>query len=117
MLQREFVQLVVKVGITVAIVVSCSLIGRRLPTLGGLIATAPITTLLVLLWLYSDNPGDYALIAQYTKGVLWGIIPTALFFLTAYALFNKKVGFWVVLAVSASFWLIAAVCHQLLLRK
>ncbi len=106
-----------KLFLTVSIIVFCSQIGRKLPTLAGLIATAPITSLIVLLWLYSDSPGDFALMSGYTKGVLWGIIPTVLFFIAAYICFGRQFSIGIVLGVSFAVWLAAAAVHQFLLGR
>lgn len=106
----------VKLLIANAIIVSCALLGRRFPTMAGLIATMPLTSLLVLVWLHTDNPGDLRLMTDYTRGVLWGIIPTILFFAVAWFCFRSRIP--VTLALSASFtvWLAGAAVHQWLLR-
>jgi len=49
----------IKLLISVGIIVFCTQIGRRLPSLAGLIAVMPLTGVIVLLWLYSDNPGNF----------------------------------------------------------
>ena len=46
-----------KLLISIAIIVFCTQIGRKFPSLGGLIATMPLTGVIVLVWLYSNNPG------------------------------------------------------------
>ncbi|MBN1787833.1 MAG: DUF3147 family protein [Sedimentisphaerales bacterium] len=104
-----------KLAITVVIIIFCSQIGRKAPTLAGLIATAPITTLIVLMWLWSDKSGDFKLMTDYTVGVLWGIIPTVLFFLAAFFCFRKHLSILPTLAVSSAIWLVSAVVHQLIL--
>jgi uncharacterized membrane protein (GlpM family) len=76
----------------------------------------PLTGLIVLVWLYLDNPGNFALMTDYTKGVLWGIIPTILFFLVAFVCFQKQLPLWMVLCASFAVWLIGAFFHQWLLR-
>ena len=91
-------------------------IGRRVPTFGGLIATMPLTGALILIWLYSDNKDDFELLARYTKGALWGILPSILFYLVAYAAFKKQLPFGTILAAGFGAWVIGAVVHQLLLR-
>ncbi len=48
----------VKLALSNLIIIACVLIGKRFPSLGGLIATMPLTSLIVLLWLASDNPVD-----------------------------------------------------------
>ena len=56
----------IKLVISVCIIAFCAQIGRKLPTLAGLIAVMPLTGLIVLLWLYTDKPQDFALMAEYT---------------------------------------------------
>jgi len=109
-------QTFVKALISLAIIIACARIGKRFPTLGGLIATMPLTSLLVLLWLWSEAPGDYRLMEGYTRGVLWGIIPTILFFVAALFLFRRQLPLSVVLAASFGVWLAGATVHQYFLR-
>ncbi|AJE02075.1 DUF3147 family protein [Geobacter pickeringii] len=109
-------QLLVKALASLAIIIVCAQVGRWLPTLGGLIATMPLTSLLVMLWLWSDAPGDYRLMEGYTKGVLWGIIPTILFFVAALFLFRRQFPLPVVLTASFGVWLAGAAVHQYFLK-
>jgi len=106
----------VKLAVSNLIIVACVLIGRRFPTLGGLLATMPLTSLIVLIWLASDNPGNSRLLGDYTRGVLWGILPTIAFFVAAFLCLRKGVGLPVVLAVAGAVWLGGALLHQFLLR-
>ncbi len=105
-----------KLVITNAVIIACTQIGRKYPTLAGLIATMPLTSLLVLLWLWSESPGDYRLMEEYTRGVLWGIIPTILFFVVAFVLFRRQLPLPVVLAASFGVWLAGAAVHQYFLK-
>ncbi|HKZ16171.1 MAG TPA: DUF3147 family protein [Geobacteraceae bacterium] len=109
-------QFFAKLLITNAVIIFCVLIGKRYPSLGGLIATMPLTSLLVLIWLYSDNPGNYRLLTDYTAGALWGIIPTVLFFTVVYLCFRRQLPFPVVLSAGFVLWLAGAFVHQWLLR-
>ena len=106
----------IKILATVAIIIFCSQIGRKFPVFAGLITAAPIITLLILLWLWTDKPGDFKLMTDYTRAVCWGIIPTALFFITAFLCFKKQISILPTLAVSFGIWLIAAAVHQLILK-
>jgi len=107
---------VIKLFISLCIIAFCAGVGRRLPTLAGLIAVMPLTGLVVLIWLSQDNPGDFNLMTEYTKGALWGIVPSVLFFLVAFLCFHKKLSLWIVLCASFAVWLVAAFIHQLLLK-
>lgn len=109
-------QFAIKLLLTNLIIIACTQVGRKLPTLGGLIATMPLTSLLVLLWLYSDNPGDFRLMTDYTRGVLWGIIPTILFFAVALLCFRRQLPLPLVLSASFGVWLAGAALHQWLLK-
>ena len=109
-------RLVIKLLVSLCIIAVCTQIGRKLPTLAGLIAVMPLTGLLVLIWLYLDNPGNLSLMTNYTKGALWGIIPSVLFFLVAFLCFHSEKPLWFVLSASFAVWLAAAFVHQWLLR-
>ena len=106
----------VKLLITNAVIVSCVFVGRKHPSLAGLIATMPLTSLLVLVWLHLDNPQDPQLMTGYTRGVLWGIIPTVLFFVVAFFCFRRQLPLSVALGGSFAAWLAGAVVHQWLVR-
>jgi uncharacterized membrane protein (GlpM family) len=106
----------IKLLISLFVISVCAAIARKAPTLAGLIAVMPLTGLIVLIWLYLDNPGNFALMTDYTKGVLWGIIPTILFFLVAFVCFQKQLPLWIVLCASFVVWLIGAFFHQWLLK-
>ncbi len=108
-------QFVLKLSISVAIIITCTQIARKLPTLSGLIATMPLTGSIVLLWIYSDNPGNYEVMTSYTKGALWGMLPSVLFFLVAFLCFRKHLSLPLVLSASFGIWLVGAFVHQWLL--
>ncbi len=105
-----------KLALSNLIIIACVLIGKRFPSLGGLIATMPLTSLIVLLWLANDNPGDKQLVTGYTEGVLWGIGPTILFFMAAFFCLRKGMELPVALAVGGTCWLGGALLHQWVLR-
>ncbi len=107
----------VKIVISLSIIIFCTQIGRKIPTLAGLIAVMPLTGLIVLLWIYSDSAGDFSLMTNYTKGALWGIIPSILFFLAAFICFRRQLALWIVLSISFTVWVIGAIIHQWLLNK
>ena len=109
----------VKLLISICVIVFCTWIvdKHKLPTLAGLIAVMPLTGSIVLVWLYLDNPSDFNAMSNYSKGALWGILPSTLFFLAALICFRKHLPLWIVLCASFGVWLFAAFIHQLLLNK
>lgn len=102
----------VKLLLTNAIILLCTQIGRRFPSLGGLIATMPLTGALVLVWLHLDHLNDVKLIIDYTRGALWGAAPSVLFFVVAYLCLLKHLPFVPVLCLGICVWLIGASIHQ-----
>ncbi|MDF1525785.1 MAG: DUF3147 family protein [bacterium] len=104
----------IKVAVSAFIIAGVSELAKRMPSLGGLIAAMPLTTLLVLIWLYAET-GDYQLAYDFTRSVLFAIVPTIFFFITALYLFKKGVSFITILVVSFVIFLGAAAVHQWLL--
>jgi hypothetical protein len=109
-------QFFIKLGLAVAIIVFCSQVGKKFPSLSGLIATMPLTSLLVLAWLHADDPGNPRLMAEYTRGAFWGIIPSLLFFGVLYVCFRRQLPIFVVLSLGFGVWLLGALLHQWLLK-
>ena len=107
---------VVKLLISIGIIIFCTQIGKKYPTLGGLVATMPLTGAIVLVWLYLDHREDYDLITSYTKGALWGILPSIMFFLVVFFCFSKRLPLSVTLPAGLGVWLLGAFIHQWLLR-
>ena len=105
-----------KLVLTNLVIIGCAIIGRRSPSLGGLLATMPLTTLAVLLWLEADNPGNRQLLSEFTGGVLWGIGPTVLFFGVLYPCLRRGVPLSWSIALAGAAWLGGAALHQTLVR-
>ena len=98
------------------VILSCVWLGRRFPSLAGLIATMPITTLIVLFWLYSDNPADRGTLTTYVGGVFFGVLPTLCFFGVVWLCLRRGMTLPLSLAAGFAVWAGAAFFHQLFLR-
>ncbi len=107
----------IKLLLSLLVILLATQIGRKVPTLAGLIAVMPLTSLIVLLWLYSDHPGDVSLLIGYCEGALLGIVPTILFFVTALLCFRRHLPLWAVLSAGFAVWLVGALVHQWLFRR
>lgn len=105
----------IKLLLSNLIIVACVLVGRRWPGLGGLIATMPLTSLIVLLWLYSDDPSQTARINAYVQGVLWGIGPTIAFFAALLLCLKRGMAVLPALLTGAVCWAVGAALHRMLL--
>ena len=98
------------------IIVSCVFIGKKFPSFSGLIAAMPLTTLIVLIWLYSDSKGDIRVTTMFVEGVFWGIFPTVIFFAVAWFCLRRGLPFLPTVVISFSAWLMGAIVHQVALK-
>src|SRR5438105_12211856 len=89
-------------GIIVAIV---SEIARRSPTLGALIVSLPLVSILGILWLWRDtsdlwlwrDTSDAERIAAHVQSTFWYVLPTLPMFLVMPAMLRHGNGFWITL--------------------
>jgi len=108
--------LFIKVVITVAIILAATTIGKKLPSMAGLIGVMPLAGALVLVWMHVENKGNPDIMQEFTKGALWGILPSILFYVVAYVCFKKQLPLSIVLVSSFGAWIGAAFVHQWLLK-
>ncbi len=109
-------QILIKIVISVMIILAATAIGKKLPSTAGLVSVMPLTGALVLVWMYLENKGDPNIMQEFTKGALWGILPSILFFLVAFVCFKKQLSLPLVLVSSFGAWMAAALVHQWMLK-
>ena len=107
--------IVVKIITSAIIITIVTEIAKRNTSLGGLIAAMPLTTVITLIWLYIEKR-DINLLSDFTKSVLFAIIPTIMFFIPAIILFKKGWNFYIVMIISFICFSIAAFIHQKLVN-
>jgi len=81
---RSMLYLALKAGLSGIIIAVVSEVARRSPTLGALIVSLPLVSLLGILWLWRDT-GDAVRIAAHAESTFWYVLP---------ALLRHGVGFW-----------------------
>lgn len=109
-------QLLIKILLSVGVIVAATAVGKKMPSAAGLIGVMPLTGALVLVWIYVENGGNPEIMQEFTRGALWGIAPSILFFLVAFFCFRKQLPLAAVLAASFTAWACAAAIHQWLLK-
>jgi uncharacterized membrane protein (GlpM family) len=110
------VQILIKVAVSVGIILTATALARRFPAAAGLIGVMPLTGALVLVWVYVENSGSQAVLEGFVRGALWGILPSILFFLSAYFCVKRGLSLPALLAVGFAVWLAAAVVHQWIVK-
>ncbi len=81
-------------GVIVAVV---SEIAQRNPTVGGLVGSLPLVSLLAMIWLWLDT-GDVQRIAAYSQATFWFVLPSLPLLLIVPLLLRHGVGLWPALA-------------------
>ena len=89
--------LAIKAALSGTIIAVVSEVARRSPTLGALIVSLPLVSILGILWLWHDT-GDAERIAAHAQSTFWYVLPTLPMFLIMPAMLHHGIGFWVTLA-------------------
>lgn len=101
----------IKILLSAFIIVAVSEIAKRSSTLGALLASLPLTSLLAFVWLYLDT-GEVEKVASLSADIFWLVLPSLALFLVLPLLLKMGWGFWLSLAASAC---VTAVCYALML--
>ena len=109
-------QILLKITLSIAVILVATAIAKKYPSAAGLVGVMPLTGALVLVWVYLENKGNAEVMQAFTKGALWGILPSILFFLVALLCFKKQISLPGVLSSSFGVWLLAAIVHQWMTR-
>jgi len=81
------------------IVMAVSELARRSPTLGALVVSLPLISILAMLWLFYETR-DAERIAAHAEATFWYVLPSLPMFLLLPAMLRQGVGFALSLASS-----------------
>jgi hypothetical protein len=94
-----------KLFLSAAIIVVVSEVAKVNATLGALIKSLPMISLLALVWIWQDT-GNRAAISDLSVSTFWLVIPTLPMFLVLPALLERGWGFYPALASSVGVMLV-----------
>jgi hypothetical protein len=97
----------VKVLLSAGIIVAVAEVAKVNATLGALIKSLPLISILAMIWLYVDTQ-DTGKIAELSTGTFWLVLPTLPMFLVLPALLKHGLGFYPSLAISIA---VMALCY------
>lgn len=104
--------IILKILVTATIIVIVSEIAKVNDKIGGLIAAMPLTTFLILFWMYYENVSENKITAHINYTLLYLIATVPMFLIFPYCL--NKFGFWVTIFISIILTLICTlVVHQI----
>ena len=101
--------LTVKAALSGIIIAIVSEVARRSPTLGALIVSLPLVSILGILWLWHDT-SDAERIATHAQATFWYVLPTLPMFLLMPAMLRHGLGFWLTLAACCALTFILYAC-------
>lgn len=90
--------LLTKYAITAFVIVLVSEVAKRSDKAGALIASLPLVTVLVMIWLYIEKQGTEK-IANHAYYTFWYVLPTLPMFLVMPLLLRRGINFWPALAI------------------
>jgi hypothetical protein len=98
--------LVLKFGLSAAVLVMVSEIAKRSSIWAALVASLPLTSLLAFVWLYIDTK-DTQKIATLSSDIFWLVIPSLALFPVLALLLRSGVSFWWAMAGAIAATLLA----------
>jgi hypothetical protein len=98
--------LVLKFGLSAAVLVMVSEIAKRSSIWAALVASLPLTSLLAFVWLYTDTK-DTQKIATLSGDIFWLVIPSLALFPVLALLLRSGVSFWWAMAGAIAATLLA----------
>ena len=94
----------VKLLISASIIVAVSEVSKYNATIGGLIKSLPLISIIALCWVYIETH-DTTKVAALSTSTFWFVLPTLPMFLLFPVLLSKGAGFYTSLSVSLALML------------
>lgn len=108
--------LILKYAVTAFIIVVVSEVAKRTDRLGALLASLPLVTIMVMIWLYIEGQGGEK-ISSHAFYTFWYVIPTLPMFLAMPALLKNGINFWWSLTICMGITIICFVITSLIASK
>lgn len=93
--------MLLKIVISAVLIAAISEAGKRSSTLGAVLASIPLVSVLAMVWLYYDTR-DPAKVGALALDIFWLVIPSLLLFLLLPLLLKHGTPFWLALPLSAA---------------
>ena len=81
-------QYFIKIILTSILIVTISEVAKRWTFFGSLLAALPLTSILVMIWIYIDT-SNIDKVVELSQSIFWMTIPSLSFFVFFYILINK----------------------------
>ncbi len=100
--------LLFKTLLSALLIVGASEAGKRNPLIGATLASIPLVSVLAMVWMYLES-GDVVKVTQFSRDVLWLVLPSLLLFVVLIVLLERGIGFFAalglaIMATVAGYW-------------
>ena len=109
-------QLLIKVIVSALIITLVSEVAKRFTFVAAIIASLPLTSILAMVWLYSDTK-DVPKIIDLSSNIFWTVLPSLLFFIVLPILLKMDFKFSSAIAVSSIVMFLGYTVYAVLLNK
>ncbi|MBI5754826.1 DUF3147 family protein [Candidatus Peregrinibacteria bacterium] len=109
-------QYFIKTIITAIVVVGISEIGKKFSPIAAILASLPLTSVLAMIWLYSDTK-DVQKVIDLSSNIFWAVLPSLIFFLALPILLKNGFKFSIAMPISTIIMFIAYSIYVILLQK
>lgn len=93
------IRIVAKTLVSAVAITVVSELGKRSTTLAAILAALPLTSVMVLTWLYLDTK-DVEKVSELSTGIFWALIPSFLFLLSLPWLLRHGVRFMIAMPLA-----------------
>lgn len=109
LIRRFTMQFLTKTIVSALIISAVATVSKKLPTLGAIIASLPLTSILAMIWLYQDTR-DVGKVIELSYSIFWIVIPSLVFFIVLPIFLKKHLDFYLSLLGSS---VIMIICYFL----
>jgi hypothetical protein len=108
--------LIVKYAVSAFVIVAVSEVAKRADRLGSLLASLPLVSIMIMVWLHLEKQGS-AKISTHAYYTFWYVLPTLPMFLLMPWMLNRGVGFWQSLAASSALTILCFLVTACLMKR
>jgi hypothetical protein len=106
----------IKVIVSALVIAGVSELAKRYTLMAAILASLPLVSILAMVWLYIDTHDSEKVIAL-SKGIMWAIIPSVIFFIALPLILKTGLNFYLSLTASALLMFGAYSAYVFLMRK
>lgn len=92
--------LILKAIITAIIVIAVSIISKKSSLIAGILASLPLTSILIFIWMYVENKNVNEII-DLSRIIIFMIIPSLFFFIFLIVFLKKDIHFYASISLSS----------------